>query len=479
MRNKHYCSAMLWLILAAVLPGAAAAQTPSDSLAISLDDAVTQALRSGDEARLAEAQVEIADAQVSVARAAALPQLRLLSTFNHGFENARAQAVGQIFNQPNTYNTNINLSQSIFQGGRVFAGARAASHTREAAKETQRETRTGVALDVVRSYMQVLLTKRLLDIQAANYELATSQLEQVEQLERAGRAARFDVLRARVDRANLEPLVIQTSNDHELALLDLKRLINVPIRQPLKLLTTIDAARVEELAAEIAGQPGDGGQRPALHAAELTARARRDAVAVARADLLPTVSVFLQSGYQAFPVENRFPFDRGRIISATCPTGSDPTRSCTAQNGGWFSDRTFGVNINWPLFDGLRAKSNLNVAQAQARSADLQLAQQREAIAIEVARSRANFDRARSLFAARRQNSGEAEEAFRLASLRFSRGLSTQLDVSAAQLALLTAQTNEARATYELYTPSGELARALGKPIPGVGDLDSPARDTR
>jgi OMF family outer membrane factor len=158
MRRKIARVAMLAGVLAVAPFGAVSGQARVDSLVLSLDDAVTQALRTGDEARLAEAQVEIADAQLGVARAAALPQLRLSSTYNHGFENARAQAVGQIFNQPNTYNTNVNFSQAIFQGGRVFAGARAASRTREAAQETQAEARTGVALDVLRSYMQVLLT---------------------------------------------------------------------------------------------------------------------------------------------------------------------------------------------------------------------------------------------------------------------------------------------------------------------------------
>ncbi|HJQ22219.1 MAG TPA: TolC family protein, partial [Gemmatimonadaceae bacterium] len=62
--------------------------------------------------------------------------------------------------------------------------------------------------------------------------------------------------------------------------------------------------------------------------------------------------------------------------------------------------------------------------------------------------------------------STEAQEAFRLASLRFSRGLSTQLEVSDAQLALLTAESGEARASYDLYLATADLARALGRPIP-------------
>jgi len=83
-----------------------------------------------------------------------------------------------------------------------------------------------------------------------------------------------------------------------------------------------------------------------------------------------------------------------------------------------------------------------------------------------VARALAELRRARSVFDARRENASEAQEAFRLASLRFSRGLSAQLEVSDAQLALLTAEGGEARATFDLYLATAELARALGRPIP-------------
>jgi outer membrane protein TolC len=118
------------------------------------------------------------------------------------------------------------------------------------------------------------------------------------------------------------------------------------------------------------------------------------------------------------------------------------------------------------MFDGLRVKSNLDLAQAQARLAELQLRQQREAVSVDVARARAELRRSSAVFAARQQNSQEANEAFQLATLRFSRGLSTQLEVSDAQLALLTAESTEARATYDLFLAATDLARALGRPIP-------------
>ena len=101
------------------------------------------------------------------------------------------------------------------------------------------------------------------------------------------------------------------------------------------------------------------------------------------------------------------------------------------------------------------------------RVAELQLQQQRETVALEVARARAELRRSRAAFAA---TPAELERGDRRRSgsrtLRFTRGLSTQLEVSDAQLALLTAQSIEARATYDLFLASAELARALGRPIP-------------
>jgi outer membrane protein TolC len=136
------------------------------------------------------------------------------------------------------------------------------------------------------------------------------------------------------------------------------------------------------------------------------------------------------------------------------------------QNGGWFEDRNLGIQFSWPIFDGLRAKSALELARAQTRIAELELRIERERVAVEVARARAELQRAKAVFDARRETAAEANEAFRLASLRFARGLSTQLEVSDAQLALLTAESSEARATTDLFLATAELARALGRPIP-------------
>ena len=446
---------------------AAAAQQPdasSDTIHLSLEEAVAIGLRVGDEIRLSGAEADIADAQVDLARASMLPQLRINSSYNRTFESARSNAVSAVFNQPNTYSVNANLSQSLFQGGRLYNTARAANRIAEATRLNAEEQRALFTVAVQRAYLDALLAERFVELQETNLQLASSRLDQVQQFHTAGRAAQYDVLRARVERANIEPLTIQSRNDRDLAHLELKRLLNLPLEQPIALTTTVDPTAAQAFVASYLDTTATP-DRPALRAAELIYDSRRLVVNAARAEFLPTVTAFVQTGFQAFPpVGFGFPSRRGFLNSASCPAGSDPGRVC--QNGGWFEDRSLGLQFSWPVFDGLRARSAMELARAQTRIAELELRLEREQVSVEVARARAELQRAKSVFDARRQNSTEAQEAFRLASLRFSRGLSTQLEVSDAQLALLTAEGGAAQATFDLYLATAELARALGRPIP-------------
>lgn len=450
---------------------------PADTIRLSLEEAVTTGLRVSDEVRLAAAQSDIAEAQFDNARAALLPQLRLNSTFGRTFENARSAAVNPVFSQTNTYTVNANLSQTLFQGGRLYYTARATGGLAEAARLNAEERRALFTVEIQRAYLGALLAERIVELQDRNLQLASTRLTQVQQFQTAGRAAQYDVLRAKVEWANLEPLVIQARNDRDLAHLELKRLLNLPVESELALTTTIDPRAAQMLVASYA-DTASLPNRASLRSAELTARSRRLAIAAARAEFMPTITAFVQSGFGAFPPPGfGIPTQRGGFGQDFCAPGSTaPARGC--QNGGWFEDRSLGIQFSWAIFDGLRAKSALEFAHATHRIADLELRQERERVAVEVARARAELRRAQAVFQGRRETSSEAQEAFRLASLRFNRGLSTQLEVSDAQLALLTAESGEARATFDLYLATAELARALGRPIPMPATVPAPARRT-
>jgi outer membrane protein len=451
--------------MAGLSPVLLAAQTSptSDSLGLRLEAAVARVLRDGDEVRIADAQLAATRAQIEVARATGLPQLRFNGSYQQVLENARANIVGAVFNQNYVYNASGVLQQTVFQGGRIMSGVRAANAARRAAGASGEEVRAQAVVDVQRAYLQALFTDRVITIQTRNLAVADERLAQTQQLEAAGRASRYDVLRVKVERANLEPALVQARNDHALALLALKRLVNMHPQQPLRLESDVDTLTLPRVLA-LADSLDDRHRRAAVTAAEMTLDARTAGVRVARADLFPQISVSGTLGFLALPTAAQFPTRGGSTSNAFCPPGSAATRVC--QNNGWFSDRNIGVQVTWPLFDGLRTKGNLDAAHAAQDLARAQLAQVREAVAVEAAAARAEFTRARTLYDARRATTGEAREALDLARLRNTRGLGTALEVSDAQLNLVRAEVNAARAIYDVFLAAADLARATGHPIP-------------
>src|SRR4051812_17811559 len=170
---KRHLSAIA--IVALALPSIPRAQRPADTLRLSLSDAISVAMRESDEVRLTLANADVADAQFGVARATALPQLRINTTYQHQWENSRSTAIGQVFNQPNTYQANLVFSQTFFQGGRIFAGIRGAQATRAATHFDEKEVRARLTVDVQRAYMQVLFTDRMVGIQETNLALASAR----------------------------------------------------------------------------------------------------------------------------------------------------------------------------------------------------------------------------------------------------------------------------------------------------------------
>lgn len=436
----------------------------ADTVRVGIADAVNYMLRSSDENKLALLAVDNADAAVTTAMAPGLPQLRFTGTYNQVVKNARAEIVGSVFGQAYTYQGTFNMQQALFQGGKIVSASRAARDTRAAVRFDAGETRARIAVDAQRLYLSALYLARISELQDRNLAISTDRLAQVEQLLAAGRASRFDMLNARVARSNIEPLAIQARNDRDLALLDVKRLLDLPIDRPIVLTTSLDSVVVRSIVTAAAADNAPDDVRGTVRSAELVYMARTEGIRVARGDFLPTLTAVFNWGYLALPSVNGLPVRLGEASNAFCPAGSASTRIC--QNNGFFPDRSFGLNMTWAAFDGLRTKGNLDLARALAKAAETNLHVARETASLETARARAEFNRSQLAYNARTVNAAEAEEAFQLATLRFSRGLSTQLEVADAQVALLTARSTEARSIYDLYLAAAELARVRGRPIP-------------
>lgn len=452
----------LWpCVLYSLLGSAPAdAQQPpeKDSLRLSLDRAVTRVLEQSEEIAAARAQIDQAESQVTQATAGALPQLSTNLTYNRairtifddigGPQPAEPDTSGGgfadlfkdlPFGRPNNYIATFQLSQLLWSGGTVGAARDVAQHFRSASRDQLEETRADLTFQVRIGYFYAVLAKRLHEIAVESRRVADEHLQQVESFYQAGTASEFDLLRARVERENREPAVVQAENASDLAVLELKRLVNIPADQPLALTTQLEPDTVQVDRDDLARFVG---QRPALRAAEENVAMREGAVRIYRGQSLPSVRLLGNMGFQAFP-------------DNALPPGFDE----------WREDWNVSVAVSWSPFDGLRTRGLIGEAQAQLRQAHVAEAQLREGLEMELAAAMAEYRRSRAQINVTRETVALAERTLELAEVRYSNGLSTQLEVSDAALLLDQARVNHVQAQHDYAKALARLERTSGGQI--------------
>ncbi len=453
----------------------------ADSMPVTLEIAVSRAVGQSQEVRLAQSQVRLAEAQVGAARSAAFPQLDARLGYTRTFaspfasggfslpdslrfepdtnatlaervryleENAPLAGLGGLgqlfgnlpFGQENSYTAALTGSQTLFSGGRLGAGMRIAREYLDAARFNLQEQTAEIELQVRSAYYRARLAQELVGISRAALDQAERFLASERLRREAGTGSELDVLRAQVSVANLQPQLIDATNSAEVATLDLKRLVDIPLAQPVKLTTPLEApAVIAELDSVAAMQ--QLARRASLAAQERQVAIRQAQVRIARSGYLPTVNLSLNYGRQLFPSE------------------------IFAFNEEWRSDASATVSVSIPIFNGLRTRSDVRQAQVAVEQERLRLTQLREGVQVAYERARGERERARSTIEARQLTVQQAQRVHDLTVLRYEQGLASQLEVSEARLSLLQARTNLAQAIADFAIANATLARAIGAPM--------------
>ena len=477
-------AAALTLLAAAPRAGAQASTAAArDTVPLTLEQAVERATSESQEVRLARSQVSLAETQVSTARAGAFPQLTAQLGYTRTFASAfsggggftlpdslkfepdstaslaervsylerRAPSAGLgglgalfgnlPFGQPNSYTATLNGSQILFSGGKVGAALRIADSYLQAARFELNEQTAEIELQVRSAYYRARLAQELAGISREAVDQAQRFLATERIRHEAGTGSELDVLRAEVSLANLQPPLIDAVNAAAVATLDLKRLVDIPLEDPVKLTTPLDVSTIALAADTLALTSALLARRSSVASLERQVAIREQQVRIARGNYLPSVNLNVAYGKQLFPSQ-LFSF-----------------------NEQWRTDFTAGVSVSVPIFNGGRTRAEVAAAQVQLDQERLRLTQLRENVQLDYERARGERERTRASIAARQRTVQQAQRVYDLTVLRYEQGLASQLEVSEARLSLLQARTNLAQAGADFQIANARVSRALGTPI--------------
>ncbi len=463
--------------------------TPAEGMGsplLTLPQAVQIALERSRQVRTAEFQLREADERVSEAWGSVYPRVELSANYTRNLKPAVNFLPAQIFNPDappdqliqvqfgadNTWSSSVNLTQTLFDPA-VFIGVGAAGRFRGLQSEVVRGQKQQIVTQVRTAYYNVMLAQEQHRLTENSVRRVRESLADTKAMNRAGIAADYDVLRLEVQLANLEPNLRRAEN----AIADARRQLTValdmelsaaeslivagslaemdmvsfeynsPENQELLRFAGVDFSQPEPPVETLIRMAADA--RSDLRQLELTASLRKTELRLEQVEYLPKISLFGSYGVNA--QENGSPDFFGE---------NEMQRATSSQ---------VGLTVSLPLFTGFKRDARIDQKRAVLRAAETQmdLASDQAETQIRALAEQAEESRLRAEAQARAVH--QANRGYEIASAQYREGISDQLELTDAEVALRESEFNYAQALYDFLVARARLDEAVGR-VPMVDD---------
>ncbi len=350
-------------------------------------------------------------------RAAALPQLQINGYLIHDRdESLQKFYMGLIPIEKETRTAEVGLSQALYTFGRIGTAIKAAKVGLSTAEDQLRIYRQAALRDVAASFYDILLSKELYSLAVQNLNQRKRHLEEARKKHAAGVATDYDVLAAEVDVQNAGPEVIRTEN--------LIRTSRERFKYILGIQEGVDAA---------GSLKGILKPYPAYDEALQAAVRNRPEISDLRKRI--AISQYLVKIYDAGNLP-RIDFKGAygwRQIVFGSSEGNGPE---------W----TAGLFLTFPFFDGLRTQGKVIQAKSDVANLKIDEAKLLDSISLQTYDAVNAFRESSEIVKALSGTVKQAERLLAMAEKGYEFGVKTKLEVDDAELSLVRAQGNLARA---------------------------------
>lgn len=416
--------------------------------ALTLRDAVAQAMTRHPSVEAAAARLKAADLRIAAAKSGYLPRLAYQESFQAGnnpvfvFSSKLTQrqfaqadfAIDRLVHPDATTNFQslVTADQMIWDAGRTKTAASQAGAARQMSAEEKRNTEQMVIAGVARAYHGVTVAEEALEVAGRAVQSAEADLKRVENVRAAGMTTDADVLAVKVHLAAAREMQIQRKYDVSVARAALNEAIGLPLDTQVTLTSKLEAA-------------------PRSNS---TAKEFEDQASVARTEVRMTRIAQEMAGLQARQAKQQ-------LFPQVGLRGSfEADRKEFYRKGGanWFVGATF----RWDFFDGKRSFREMDVARANLEAAKADQRRAENSVRLQARKAWADSQAAAERLNVTSTAEAQAEETLRIIRNRYESGLTTVTELLRAETALTEARMRHLAAAYDQRVSRVQLEMAAG-----------------
>ncbi|MEO7037313.1 MAG: TolC family protein [Polyangiaceae bacterium] len=399
---------------------------------LSLQSVVKLALSRNERSEIADQNVISAEAAVTKARAAFLPNISASAGETWRPQDAHEKT-------PNTSATAaLTLSQPLFNAT-AFPLYAASKHSYDSARFNHVDARRQLAFDAARAFFSVVAQQRVLKAAKSRLDLANATLDDTQVRASSGLVSSNDVTRSQIERASADQSSINAANSLEAARLNLEYLIAEPtqIEEDLSAPTQSLAPATQSLAGLVNIAIATRPDLAALRASAASASALSDEPGLR---FVPTLGATAQARAQ------------DQVIIA-----------------GRYYDTSIAINFNWSIWDGGSRSADSTSRNAARIASELQLRALARRVETDVRVAVSELAAARNSLVAAQQGEDAARRSEEETSVLYKQGLAKAIELVNGNSTKFDAEVAVAAAELNVRQAELDLRSALGLfPLDGL-----------
>jgi len=398
-----------------------------------LDSLIARAAAANLELRIAETRIREARAQRQLTVAAALPSLDVGGS---AMNSRRSENIASDSNSQTLYQANFDAGWELDIFGGIRRQVEAADANLAATVEDRRDVLVTLEAEVARNYLELRASQLRLAIALDNIRTQEQTVELVRNKFQIGLGGELEIVQAETQLSLIKSQVPALESTSTQAMHQLALLLG---QQPQSLKAALSKVTpVPPLPPQLpATLPSDLlRQRPDIRSAERQLAAATATVGVATAELFPRFSLSALIGLQSTSL--------GDLVS----TGS---RFWAA-----------GPAVQWPLFDGGRARAGIEITEARRDRARITYEKTVLAALAEAENALVALDREQTTRTMLSEAVVTSQRAVVIARGQYKAGLTTFLNVLQSENALYQSQDKLALSDQRLAVDLVALYKSLG-----------------
>ena len=431
--------------------GVVVAAEAQQKLELTLDEAISIALSDNPTIAVANLEVERYDYVRKQALSSLYPQVDASAQYALALRR-QEMAEGLSFGGKNTFNVAGTVSLPLFVPS-VYRQLKMTRTQMEMAVESARANRIDMIAAVRSAYYSVLLAQQSLTVLEEAAMTTDRVVKNTEELYKNGLAAEYDYITAKVQRANLNPQILQLQNGVEITKLQLKMYLSIPEDVEISVVGTLDDFR--DMALLGTDYEMDIENNTTIKTLDLQLELLDHQEKLIQTTRMPTIAAFGQISYIG---QERS--DLGGLLGGMTGGGA----STAEQSKFWWQyPISLGAQVNIPLFAGFKKTNQLREVRNQREQLRLQRSYAEEGIRLQVQQAINTLLTAREMMLANGETVLQAEVAYEISLTRYEAGAGTILELNSAQLSLTQAELSYSQSIHDYLAAYANYEKALGK----------------